>query len=57
VALLAARILAALLPRPPITVSNVLGSNQNTPMDIGPAKQDLGFDPIDFDTGMKKLFG
>jgi nucleoside-diphosphate-sugar epimerase len=57
VALLAARILASLLPRPPITVSNILGSNQNTPMDIGPAQRDLGFDPIDFETGMKKIFG
>jgi NADH dehydrogenase len=56
-ALLAARILAALLPRPPITVSNVLGSNQNTPLDIGPAKRDLGFEPLDFESGLKKVLG
>jgi len=41
------------LPRAPITVSNVLGSNQDTGMDIGPARRDLQFQPMDLDAGLK----
>jgi hypothetical protein len=40
------------LPRPPITVSNVLGSNQSSDIDIGPARQDFGFAPIDLERGL-----
>src|ERR1700683_582044 len=54
-ALFAARIMATLLSKPPITVSNVLGSNQNTHLDTTPARNDLGFDPIDLDTGLKTV--
>ena len=42
----AARIFVALWPKCPITVSNVFGSNQNTEVDIEPARKDFGFDPI-----------
>jgi nucleoside-diphosphate-sugar epimerase len=55
VSLLAARSLAALLTKPPITVSNVLTSNQNVDIDIGPARRDFGFNPLDFDIGLKKV--
>ena len=55
VSLLAAKCLSTLLARPPITVSNVLGSNQDTQLDVTPAKMDLGWDPIDFETGLKKV--
>jgi len=55
VALLAARLLAALMTKPPITVSNVLTSNQNTDIDIGPARRDFGFNPLDFDIGLSKV--
>lgn len=57
VALLAARVAATILSRPPITVSNVLGSNQNTSIDIGPARRDFGFDPLDLETGIKVVLG
>ena len=56
VALLLARILAKLLPRPPITVSNVLGSNQDTGLDIAPARRDFGFAPVDLATGLSRVF-
>ncbi len=56
-ALLAARVLAGLLPKPPITVSNVLGSNQDAEIDIGPARKDLDFDPIDFESGLRRVLG
>jgi hypothetical protein len=47
----------ALLPRSPITVSNVLGSNQNTNIDIKPAHHDFGFQPMDFSSGLKLVLG
>jgi nucleoside-diphosphate-sugar epimerase len=43
----------ARLPKAPITVSNVLGSNQDTLIDIGPARRDFGFDPLGLDAGLK----
>lgn len=43
-ALAMARLLV-LVPRAPITVSNVLGSNQSVSIDIAPARRDLGFAP------------
>ena len=55
VALFAVRVMATLLPKPPITVSNVLGSNQDTRIDTTPASNDLGFDPIDLGSGLKSL--
>jgi NADH dehydrogenase len=55
ISLLAARALAALLSNPPITVSNVLGSNQDTGIDIGPARRDFGFDPIGLDEGIRRV--
>jgi hypothetical protein len=55
VSLLAAQSLSALLSKPPVTVSNVLGSNQDTHLDMAPAKTDLGWEPIDFETGLNKV--
>lgn len=55
--LLAARIATRLLPKPPITVSNVLGSNQNTNIDIGPARRDFGFQPMNFQSGLARVLG
>ncbi len=57
IALLAARMATTILPRSPITVSNVLGSNQNTSIDIGPARRDFGFAPLDLETGIKVVLG
>jgi nucleoside-diphosphate-sugar epimerase len=48
----ATRILVALWPKWPITVSNVLGSNQDTKVDIEPARKDFGFDPISLNEGL-----
>jgi len=56
ISLLAARVLAW-IPGSPITVSNVLGSNQDTFIDIGPARADFAFDPIDLACGLTKVFG
>jgi nucleoside-diphosphate-sugar epimerase len=53
----AARILVALWPNCPITVSNVLGSNQNTKVDIDPARKDFGFDPISLNEGLAIVLG
>lgn len=55
VGLLAAR-LAARLPRPPITVSNVLGSIEQVPMDVEPTFHALGFRPRSLDDGLVELF-
>ena len=56
-ALWAARILVALWPKCPITVSNVLGSNQNTEVNIEPARKDFGFDPISLNEGLAIVLG
>jgi len=54
--LMAAKIVAALVPNPPITVSNVLGSNQNTDIDIRPACRDFGFAPLGLAAGLARVF-
>jgi hypothetical protein len=55
-ALLMARVAAGLLPKPPLTISNVLGSNQNTDIDIQPAQRDFGFAPLSLDEGLARAF-
>jgi len=57
IAVMAAKVLVAILPKSPVTVSNVLGSNQNTNINTGPAIADLGFHPLDFDCGLRKVLG
>lgn len=57
VSLAAADVLARVMKSPPITRSNVLGSNQDTRIDIGPARRDLGFDPVPLAEGLDRLFG
>ena len=47
---------AARLPHPPITISNVLGSNQDTGIDIRPACTDLAFEPSDLTSGLERVF-
>ena len=56
-ALAGARALAMVLPRPPVTVSNVLGSNQDTAMDLARAGYDLGFAPMSLADGLDRIFG
>ena len=48
-------ILSKITSRPPITISNVLGSNQNTNIDINPAIRDFGFNPLPFKKGLKAV--
>jgi NADH dehydrogenase len=50
-----ARLAAKIMKAPPLTVSNVLGSNQDTDIDIEPAKRDFGFSPRGIDSGLKKV--
>ncbi|SFL87548.1 NAD(P)-dependent oxidoreductase [Variovorax sp. OV329] len=57
VSLAAADLLARLMKSPPISRSNVLGSNQDTHIDIGRARQDLDFDPMPLAAGLEALFG
>ncbi|MBS0340805.1 MAG: NAD-dependent epimerase/dehydratase family protein [Proteobacteria bacterium] len=56
VSLAAASVLARLMKSPPITRSNVLGSNQDTRIDIEPARRDLGFEPMALAKGFELLF-
>lgn len=51
-----ARLLSAAMQRPPLTVSNVLGSNQDTTLDIAAARADLGFDPMPLAEGLRRMF-
>lgn len=54
-ALLAVRAAVWLLPRAPVSVSNVLGSNQPIPLDSAPAHHDFGFAPMSLDQGLRLL--
>lgn len=54
--LLAAKVLALISSKPPITVSNVLGSTQNVDCDISPMVRDLGILPMSFNQGMPLVF-
>ena len=54
VSLLLARVGAAILPRPPITVSNVLGSNQPIVVDSAAPRKDFGFAPIHLEAGIAR---
>jgi NADH dehydrogenase len=57
VSLLIARLLRLVLQRPPITISNVLGSNQNTHIDITQAHVDFGFNPREFRVSLMEILG
>lgn len=57
VALFVARMATRLLPRSPISVSNVLGSNQFIPIDLVPAKRDFDFTPMSLDDGLRSMPG
>lgn len=47
-----------LLSKPPLTVSNVLGSAVDVPMDTRPLHEDLpGLTPRHFDDGLREIFG
>jgi nucleoside-diphosphate-sugar epimerase len=52
--LLVARLLVAVFPRPPISVSNVLGINQEVEVDhdIGGMVCELGIEPVGLDEGL-----
>ena len=56
-ALATARVLTRLLRKPPLTVSNVLGSNQDTAIDCAPARRDFGFKPAGLDEGLGQVLG
>jgi len=55
IALPAVKILTAIWTKCPITVSNVLGSNQNTDVNIRAARADFGFDPMPLDQGLDSV--
>ena len=52
-----ADVLARTMKSPPLSRSNVLGSNQDTQIDIAPARRDLAFDPVPLAQGLERLFG
>ena len=54
-ALLAARLLS-IFPKPPATISNVLGSNQDTGIDISSARRDFRFAPMNLSAGLALMF-
>lgn len=54
-ALFGVRWLKRIWPAAPITVSNVLGSNQTAPFDMGPAQRDLGFQPVGLVAGLQRV--
>lgn len=53
VALAMAHVIAAVLPNPPIRPDNVLGSNQDTHLDIGPMLNELKIKPVPLRKGVR----
>lgn len=51
------RLLRAAWPGAPISVSNVLGSTQDTGLDLEPARRDLHFTPRTLAEGLPQVFG
>ena len=56
IALALARLLALVLQSPPLTQSNVLGSNQDTAIDIASTRQVLSWAPLPLDQGLRRVF-
>jgi nucleoside-diphosphate-sugar epimerase len=52
-----ARASSAVLRRPPISVSNVLGSNQELVIDSAPARRELDFRPVPLAQGIQRMSG
>lgn len=48
--------LFSFLPKPPITKSNILGSNQNVEMDIKTFQNEFNFIPSDLNANLKNIF-
>jgi predicted dehydrogenase/nucleoside-diphosphate-sugar epimerase len=55
VGLAAARVLARVMDGPPVTVSNVLGSTQDTRCDSAPARAELGVAPAGLAAGLTRM--
>ena len=51
------RLVRRFWPRAPISVSNVLGSTQDTALDLGPASRDFAFTPCALARGLDEVFG
>lgn len=56
-ALLLTRMLVRLWPQAPVTVSNVLGSNQPIAIDSTPARREFGFEPRGLERGIRDVLG
>jgi NADH dehydrogenase len=57
IGLMVAKLLASLFYRPPISVSNILGSTQNVSVDIDKFYRDYNFEAISLNSGLSKIFG
>ena len=49
------RLMARVLSSPPVTVSNVLGSNQNVDFDALPLARDVAFVPTSLQEGLREV--
>ncbi len=54
--LLGARILGKLWTHPPVVPDQVLAFAQDTRGDLGPPSRDLDWEPVDVETGLRRLF-
>jgi nucleoside-diphosphate-sugar epimerase len=55
--LFAARLLGRALTHVPVTVDQVMAFLQDTRVDLGPLKRDLGFAPRELEEGLSLVFG
>ena len=56
-ALLGARILSKVMKRPPVTVDNLIGLTEATPIDLEPMKKELHVVPVPLNEGLRMSFG
>lgn len=55
-ALLGAVLLSKILAKPSVTVDNLIGLTEVTPINLDPLKKDLGINPVSLQEGLQKTF-
>lgn len=55
-AIFGASLLAKVVKKPPVTVDNLIGMTESTPVDLNPLKNDLNVNPSPLKEGLQKIF-
>ncbi len=55
-AMAGAVVLSKVMKKPPVTIDNLIGLTEVTPIDLAPMKRELGIAPMPLEAGLKKTF-